>query len=231
VMDVAKKHKLLVIEDAAEALGSYYKSRPVGVHGDAATFSFYGNKTVTTGEGGMIVFKDKAVAERAATLRDHGMLKTKRYWHAEVGYNYRMTNIQAAIGVAQFERLDEFVSAKRWIAKMYSETLERLGRFDIPAQENDCVNSYWLYTCMIKAGAGFTRDQLIDYLNRNGIETRPVFYPIHIMPPYVNFGAPESLKVSADLSQRGMSFPTSVNLTEVELAHICKMVTKFVEKF
>jgi perosamine synthetase len=196
-----------------------------------ATFSFYGNKTVTTGEGGMVVFKNPAVAERAAMLRDHGMMKTKRYWHAEVGYNYRMTNIQAAIGVAQVERLDEFVSAKRHIAKTYNEALADFKAFQVAAIDPDCINSYWLYTCMVKPGAGFTRDQLIEYLNTHGIETRPVFYPMHIMPPYVHYGPPERLTVSKQLSEQGISFPTSVNLTEMELAHICKMVTTFARKF
>ena len=109
IMDLAKRYDLFVIEDCAEALGSYFNGHPVGTFGDAATFSFYGNKTITTGEGGMIVFKDKTVAERAAMLRDHGMKKSKRYWHEEVGYNYRLTNLQAAIGVAQFERLEDLV--------------------------------------------------------------------------------------------------------------------------
>jgi len=132
IIEFAKKHKLLIIEDCAEALGSFYKGKPVGVFGDAATFSFYGNKTITTGEGGMIIFKNEDVAERASMLRDHGMQKTRRYWHQEVGYNYRLTNIQAAIGVAQFERLGEFIAAKRRIAKTYSETLSKIPFFSDP---------------------------------------------------------------------------------------------------
>lgn len=230
IMQLAQKYNLLVIEDCAEALGSYYHEKPVGTFGDVATFSFYGNKTITTGEGGMVVFRDPAIAERAATLRDHGMKKTRRYWHEEVGYNYRLTNVQAAIGVAQFERLDEFIKAKRRIAQIYNETLAGFSYFQLPAELPGCVNSYWLYTCMVMPGSPFSRDQLITHLGNCGVETRPVFYPMHIMPPYTNFGRADELKVSKAKSECGISLPSSVNLTEVELAYICTCLTNFVKK-
>jgi perosamine synthetase len=228
IVALAKRYNLFVIEDCAEALGSYYNDQPVGIFGDASTFSFYGNKTITTGEGGMIVFKNKEVAERAAMLRDHGMKKTKRYWHEEVGFNYRLTNIQAAIGVAQFERLDEFVTAKRRIAKVYNEFLGFSKYFQLPLEEEGTVNSYWLYTCLVKPEAPFSRDELIQFLGKNGIETRPVFYPMHIMPPYTIFGKAENLKNSQLISDCGISLPSSVNLSEVELVYICKMIGQFI---
>ncbi len=228
---LAKKHNLLIVEDCAEALGSYYKDQPVGMFGDASTFSFFGNKTITTGEGGMIVFKDADVAEKAAMLRDHGMQKNRRYWHAAVGYNYRLTNLQAAIGVAQFERLDEFVSAKRKIAKTYNETLGSFPYFQIPAEKLGTTNSYWLYTCMVRPNSPFTRDDLINYLNQHGIETRPVFFPMHIMPPYINFGQASTLQTSLNVSKCGISLPTSVSLTEIELTYICKTISTFVASF
>jgi perosamine synthetase len=228
IMDLAKRYDLFVIEDCAEALGSFFKNHPVGTFGDAATFSFYGNKTITTGEGGMIVFKDKAVAERAAMLRDHGMKKTKRYWHEEVGYNYRLTNLQAAIGVAQFERLGDFVSAKRRIGKVYNEALEQFEYFQRPVENMETVNSYWLYTCLVKPEAPFSRDELMEFLGQNGIETRPVFYPMHIMPPYTTFGKAENLKNSQLISDCGISLPSSVNLSEVELVYICKIISQFI---
>jgi len=231
VVAFAQKHKLLIVEDCAEALGSLYKNQPVGVFGDAATFSFYGNKTITTGEGGMIVFKSDTVAERAAMLRDHGMQKTRRYWHAEIGYNYRLTNIQAAIGVAQFERLNEFVSAKRKIAQVYSHELSQIPFFQLPIEKPDFFNSYWLYTFMVKEGSPFTRDELIDYLNLQGIETRPVFFPMHEMPPYQSYGDARNLQVSKCLSESGMSLPSSVNLTDSELMHICNQIKHFVKKY
>lgn len=230
VMQLAEKYNLLVVEDCAEAIGSYYEDKPVGVFGDAATFSFYGNKTITTGEGGMIVFKKKEVADRAAMLRDHGMKKTKRYWHEEVGYNYRLTNVQAAIGVAQFERLDEFVDAKRRIAKAYNETLGEISFFQIPAEKKNVISSYWLYTCIVLPNAPFTRDNLIEYLGKQGIETRPVFYPMHIMPPYRNFGNSNDMKISSHVSTCGISLPSSVNLTELELGYITASIKNFTNK-
>lgn len=230
IMQLALQHNLFVVEDCAEALGSFYNGVPVGCFGDVATFSFYGNKTITTGEGGMVVFKDKAIAERAATLRDHGMQKTRRYWHEEVGYNYRLTNIQAAIGVAQFERLNEFVEAKKKIAKAYNEAFGQLEFLQVPAAIDNTSNSYWLYTMLVKPEAPFTRDELIDYLHTKGVETRPVFFTMHEMPPYQNFGAADQLSVSTRISDTGISLPSSVNLLDEELAHICHCITSFCNK-
>lgn len=227
VTGFASKNNLLVVEDCAEALGSYYKSKPVGTFGDAATFSFYGNKTITTGEGGMVIFKSAEIAKQAAILRDHGMEKERRYWHAQVGFNYRLTNLQAAIGVAQYERLEDFVNAKRHIAKTYNEAFKASEMIQTPVELQDCVNSYWLYTFLIKKNATFTREELMDFMNQNGIETRPVFFPMHTMPPYTEFGNPEELQVSINVSKNGLSLPSSVNLTEVELTHICDTLISF----
>lgn len=231
VMELSSKHNLKVIEDCAEALGSYYHRRPVGVFGDAATFSFYGNKIITTGEGGMVLFKNDEVAERAALLRDHGMQKSKKYWHLEVGYNYRLTNIQAAIGVAQFERLEEFVAAKRKVARSYNEVLSNNPYFQTPVELDGMINTYWLYTFMVRPTAPFNRDDMMSYLNQQGVETRPVFYPLHAMPPYHSFGKPEELVISQQLSSSGISLPSSVNLTEIQLAHISESIKKFIQKF
>jgi perosamine synthetase len=230
ICEFANRYNLKVIEDCAEALGSMYKGRPVGVFGDVATFSFYGNKTITTGEGGMIVFKDEKVAEFASVMRDHGMDKIKRYWHSFVGYNYRLTNIQAAIGVAQFERLSEFVEAKRKIASFYNRYLSQIDYFTIPTERNNCLNSYWLYTFLINEDAPFKRDELIEQLSLSGIESRPVFFPMHEMPPYINFGDPINLTISKKISRQGMSLPSSVVLTELELEHICNSIISICNK-
>lgn len=227
---IVNKHNLLVVEDCAEALGSKYKGRPVGVFGDAATFSFFGNKTITTGEGGMVLFKDPEVAKKSAVLRDHGMSKEKRYWHDLVGYNYRLTNLQAAIGVAQFERLNDFVEAKRTLAEIYNKTLSEFSFFQTPIEEKKTINSYWLYTFLIKKNAPFTRGDLMDYLNKKGIETRPVFYPLHVMPPYKNFGNDDSLNISIEISECGMSLPSSVGLSEIEANYICNCISEFISE-
>ena len=221
---LAEKYNLLIVEDCAEALGSYYKGKPVGIFGDVATFSFFGNKTITTGEGGMVIFKNPEAAERAAMLRDHGMKKTRRYWHEEIGYNYRLTNIQAAIGVAQFERLKEFVDAKRKIAKAYTEALSAMPYLQTPVEKAEMINSFWLYTFLVKADAPFNRDQLIQFLQKKSIETRPVFFPMHLMPPYTSFGNSNDLKISQNISNCGISLPSAVNLSEVEIHYICKTI-------
>jgi perosamine synthetase len=158
------------------------------------------------------------------------MNKTKRYWHDHVGYNYRITNIQAALGVAQFERLDEFVFSKIRNATFYNELFDSLGYFDTPFYNSEVVNSFWLYTCLVKTNAPFTRDELIDFLHQKGIETRPVFYPMHEMPPYTEF-APKKLEVSIDISRRGISFPSSVNLSNLELEYIKKILTLFINQY
>jgi perosamine synthetase len=224
---LAVKHELLIIEDCAEALGSLYQGRPVGVFGDVATFSFFGNKTITTGEGGMVVFKDLKIAEYASVLRDHGMEKTRRYWHAHVGYNYRLTNIQAAIGVAQYERLAEFVSAKRKIAATYNNCISKINFLTIPAERKDCVNSYWLYTFLVNEDAPFSRDNLIEYLSLCGVESRPVFFPIHEMPPYESFGNKSQLLVSSYISSSGISLPSASSLTNEEQLFVCNCIEKF----
>lgn len=217
LMAIARKHGLLVIEDCAEALGALYKGKPVGSFGDAATFSFFGNKTITTGEGGMVLFRDAAVADKAIVLRDHGMDKQKRYWHRFVGYNYRMTNVQAAIGVAQLERLDMFVNAKRELAAYYNAGLKRIGDITLPPDESWAFNGFWLYSCLVQEGFGMERDELMEKMTRNGIETRPLFYPLHEMPPYVGYIRPgQGFEVTTRLSQAGISLPSSVTITREE---------------
>lgn len=217
LLALARAHDLLVVEDCAEALGATYNGRPVGSFGDAATFSFFGNKTITTGEGGMTLFRDPAVADRAAVLRDHGMDKQKRYWHQLVGFNYRMTNVQAAIGVAQLERLEGFVQAKRRLAMRYNEGLGALGHVTLPPEEPWAHNGYWLYSCILGEGFGIGRDELMEKLLKNGVETRPLFYPLHEMPPYARYVRPgQRFEVSTRLSRSGISLPSSVTITEEE---------------
>ncbi|MFL5753816.1 MAG: aminotransferase class I/II-fold pyridoxal phosphate-dependent enzyme [Bacteroidia bacterium] len=220
IMAIAKKHKLLVVEDAAEAIGSLYKGTHVGTFGDAATFSFFGNKTITTGEGGMVFFKSKAAYEKALVLRDHGMSKVKKYWHEYVGFNYRMTNLQGALGCAQLERINEFVELKRNLAKQYNEILSAFRDFELPPEESWAKCGFWLYTAILNENAELSRDQLIEKMLKNGVETRPVFYPLHEMPPYKDYPTKSSFKNSTHLSSQGISFPSSVNITKEEIDNI-----------
>lgn len=225
LMAIAKKHNLFVIEDCAEALGTLYKGKHVGTFGEAATFSFFGNKTITTGEGGMVLFNDQATCDKAMVLRDHGMSKQKRYWHDFVGYNYRMTNIQAAIGVAQLERLKEFVDLKRNMASVYNAGLKPQKGITVPPEKEWAYNGYWLYTCIIDPKEGVSRNELIEKLTRNGVETRPVFYPLHEMPPYIQYIRPgQEFPVTNYISENGISLPSSVNITPEEQATIVNSI-------
>ena len=222
LMEIAKKYNLKVIEDCAEAVGSYYHGQHVGCFGDAATFSFFGNKTITTGEGGMVMFKEKTVFEKAQLLRDHGMSKEKRYWHEEVGFNYRLTNLQAAVGVAQLERADHFVSQKRWMAKIYTEGLRNSQLFLLPGEYGDVVNSYWLYTIYLRNPSEETRDSILDQLKNFGIQARPVFYSMHRMPPYQKSALCSSrYNHSLSLSKGGISLPSSASVTRDEINRVC----------
>ncbi|WMX16018.1 MULTISPECIES: aminotransferase class I/II-fold pyridoxal phosphate-dependent enzyme [unclassified Aureispira] len=231
IMRIAEKHDLLVVEDCAEALGSTYEGKPLGAFGDAATFSFYGNKTITTGEGGMVLFKNFDIADKGAVLRDHGMSKEKRYWHDYVGFNYRLTNLQAAIGVAQFERLDEFVNAKKTLAQKYNEVLSKYDFFQTPIEKENVTNSYWLYTFLINETAPFTRKDLMDFLNEKGVETRPIFFPLNVMPPYVEYAQNNTFDISERVSKAGMSLPSAVNLSALEVDYICDCLNEFVSMY
>lgn len=229
IFALAKQHNLLVVEDCAEAVGSLYRGSHVGNKADAATFSFFGNKTITTGEGGMIFFKDEKVYEKALVLRDHGMSKTKKYWHEYVGFNYRMTNLQGALGCAQLERVTEFVSRKRELAETYNNMLGEIGSFELPPQEEWAYNGFWLYTAILKKNDTIGRDQLIEKMLRNGVEMRPAFYPLHQMPPYKNFPSKSDFKNSIYISQQGISFPSSVNITAEEIDNIRRSLRTIVD--
>lgn len=210
IMAIAKKHKLFVIEDAAEAHGAKYKSKTVGSIGDIGCFSFFGNKVITTGEGGMCVTNSQKLAERIRVYKDHGMSKKRRYWHAVVGYNYRMTNLQAAIGLAQLERLDEILVQHAHIEELYRTHLATSPLLEF--QRNDLPNRKkitWLVSVLVKNGK---RDQLIQVLKSKGIDSRPFFYPLSIMKiykPYVH-----SAKISKEIAKNGINFPTTLQVTE-----------------
>jgi perosamine synthetase len=220
---VSEKYNLKIIEDCAEALGSKWNNVPAGTFGDVATFSFFGNKTITTGEGGMVLFRDQRNAERARTLRDHGMSKEKRYWHDQVGFNYRLTNLQAAVGVAQLERFDKILAKKIEIGNLYSKYFENAtGVMHIPKRLEGVKNSNWLYTILIDPR--LNRDKLIERLKYFGIETRPVFYPLNEMPPYKNFPRSKNLNVSQKVSKSGISLPTSITLGAEEIESISQTV-------
>jgi len=225
IMTTARKHNLYVIEDAAEAHGAEYKGKKVGSFGDISCFSFYGNKIITTGEGGMCLTSDETLAERMKILRDHGMNPDRRYWHDIVGFNYRMTNMQAAVGVAQLVKLDRFIERKRDIVKWYSAGLKDLVekgviKLHLEMPWAKCVS--WMFSILIEDGSGTNRGELMRKLGEKGIDVRPLFYPIHTMPPYKsrqNFPNAEAL------SKKGISLPSGVGLEEETVTWITKVIS------
>ncbi len=227
LLALAARHKLLVIEDAAEAMGSRYKDRPCGAIGDAGTFSFFSNKLITTGEGGAIAFRDARSAQRARMLRDHGMDPAKRYWHLEVGFNYRLTNMQAALGCAQIEQLDRFLERKIEIAGQYGETLGGIDGVALPANLPGLLNSYWAYSIVMDfAALGISRDEFAVRLDKAGIETRPLFYPLHEMPPYRPYAGNRAYPTTTALSRGGLSLPSAVTLSAAETRYIGGVIAR-----
>lgn len=231
IQKIAKKHNLFLIEDCAEGMGTYYKNRHVGNFGDASTFSFFGNKTITTGEGGMISFKEKKYYKVAKTLRDHGMSSKKKYWHNFVGYNYRMTNMQAAVGLAQMERVKFFMKQKKNMAKKYRSYLNSNKKIYFSKNYPDTKSSYWLYYIRLKEKTSKARDKIINLLLKNGIEARNCFYPVHLMKPYKKyFSKKNNLDVSIKISKSIIALPSSVNLGDKEIKNICANLNMILNK-
>lgn len=229
ILDIAKKFGLFVIEDAAEAHGALYKNKIVGSLGDIGTFSFFGNKIITTGEGGMVVTNSEALADKVRLLKGQGMDPQRRYWFPMVGYNYRMTNIQAAIGLAQLENFIWHFNKRREVASLYYKFLRGLEEFlELPVEKEWARHSFWMFSILLKKDVKISRDELMQGLEKDGIETRPVFYPMHIMPPYADAHA--NLPVATHIASRGINLPTHSLLTEEDIAHIAGSLERHCNK-
>ena len=228
IHSIAKRHQLAVIEDAAEAHGAQVEGRKVGSLGLAGTFSFYGNKILTTGEGGMVTTDDDALAARVRQFRGQGMDPKRRYWFPIVGYNYRMTNIAAAIGCAQLERAEELLRCRLRIARGYRERLapwsDRLGLV-LPVEVPWAESVHWLWSVRVPVRQ---RDSLMAFLLESGIETRPFFTPMHRLPIYADasFRQGRELPIAEELGDSGISLPTWSNLMDADLDRICDSVVK-----
>ena len=217
---LAREHGLLVIEDAAEAHGARAGGRMVGSIGSCASFSFFGNKIVTTGEGGAVTTNDAALAARLRLLRGQGMDLARRYWFPVVGYNYRMANIPAAIGLAQLEGIERKLAQRKALAAAYDERLSDVAVVTTPTAPPWSDSVTWLYTVLLDVPTAAARDEVGRRLAEDGIETRPVFYPMHQMPPY--FEPDADYPVADWLARRGLSLPTHVQLTEAHIERICE---------
>jgi perosamine synthetase len=220
VLEIAARHGLKVVEDAAQAHGLSCDGKPCGSFGDISTFSFYPNKLVTTGEGGMILTDDPALAERCRSLRNLCFQAEKRFVHEELGFNFRMSNLQAALGVAQLERLDQFVAKKRQMGERYRELLAQTAAIALPqAATPHGDNIYWVYGVVLDESAGFDAEEAMRRLAALGVGTRPFFWPMHEQPVLRKLGlfAGESCPVAERLARRGFYLPSGLALTEAQM--------------
>jgi perosamine synthetase len=228
VCAIADKYGLHVIEDGCEAHGGEYRGAKVGSMGTIGCFSFYGNKIITTGEGGMLVTDDPSLADHARLLKDHGMCRTRKYWHGHIGFNYRMTNLQAALGVAQMERIEKVIDRKRRNARLYNALLGEIPGITQPQEAPWARHVYWLYTILIEDCFRSSRKTIIAELAMRGIETRPFFYPISSMPPYLN-GRRQAFAVAEGVSRKGLSLPSSPLLKQKSIRRICAVLRELAD--
>ncbi len=214
---IARRSGAVLVEDAAEAHGARYRGRPVGSLGHVACFSFYGNKMITTGEGGMVLTSDAKLAARLRLLRDHAMSSKRRYYHDEIGFNYRMTTLQAALGLAQLDRFAEILERKRRIAAWYRDGLRGLP-LELAPELPGCENVHWMFSALVARRARLDRDALARRLSDRGVDTRPFFVPIPELPPY---RSRRRYPVAADLAARGFNLPSGPRLTRRDVRVIC----------
>jgi len=229
VLELCKKYKLKLIEDTAEMIGQTYKNHPCGSFGDISTVSFYSNKHITTGEGGMILTDDKSIAENCREIRNLYFQAKKRFIHHKLGWNMRMTNIQAALGLAQLERLDEFLEKKRWIGSKYNDLLENLGGAQLPLRKTDFAsNIYWVYGLVLEKSLNCDSVEIMKNLSENNIGCRPFFYPLHKQPVLAEEGLfkGESYPVAERLYKKGFYLPSGLALTESQITRVAEQLIK-----
>jgi perosamine synthetase len=218
ILSIARKYNLQVYEDAAEAHGAKYRNKRVGSFGNAGCFSFYGNKIITTGEGGMVITNNKIFANKMRILRKAGISMKRRYYYPQLGFNYNMTNIQAAIGLAQLKKIDLIIKKKREISTLYNKYLETLvPRIILPPKARWAESVFWMYSILVPTKDGITRNILMSRLKEVGIETRPFFFPLH---KYKRYGVSNKLPVVEYLANTGINLPSSPNLDEEKIKFI-----------
>ncbi len=220
---IADRHNLAIVEDAAEAHGAEYKGRRVGSFGEMASFSFYANKIITTGEGGMIVTDNRERAELLQTMRNYGFTQERHFWHKVMGFSYRMTNLQAAIGLGQFERIDQLLEARRSNARLYNELLKDVPGITTPPEAEDVKSVYWMYGVLVEDDFGMSKDRLRQVLADHGVETRSFFIPIHLQPIY-SYLLSDEFPVSEELGQKGFYLPSASSLKPHQIEFICDVI-------
>jgi perosamine synthetase len=232
---VAGERGIAVIEDAAEAIGAEYRSRKAGSLGTTAVFSFHGSKTLTTGEGGLLVTGDEALYQRVLVLRDHGRTPgDKHFFNAEVAFKYKMSSMQAALGLAQLERLPELLETKRAIFRWYEEALQPLQGLALNYEAPGTRSSYWMVTLIFPESSGITKEDAMEVLDRQGIDTRPFFHPLSALPAYRDLkqaGAAKARnRTSYRVSPRGLNLPSALNLTIDDVQYVSRCVKRILEQ-
>ncbi|HPN32010.1 MAG TPA: DegT/DnrJ/EryC1/StrS family aminotransferase [bacterium] len=224
ILYIARKYNLLLIEDCAEAHGAEFDNKKIGSFGVGGCFSFYGNKVITSGEGGMIVTNNKKIFEKLLFLRDHAMSTKKRYYHSEIGFNYRMTNLQAAVGLAQLEKIDKILNLKNEIEKEYIENLADIGNIKFQKIFYDRKKICWLFSALVNENKTKNRNGLINHLLKNNIDSRPFFIPMTNLPPYY---CKRKNSNALFLSKKGINLPSSINICESQIKYICKKIKNY----
>ena len=227
IMAIAKKYKLFVVEDAAEAHGAEYKKRKCGSFGDINCFSFYANKIITTGEGGMIVTNDKKIYQEAIKFRNLYHSEKTRFIHEKIGYNYRMTNLQAAVGCGEMKNIGRYIGKKQWLANLYNQGLKNIPGIKIPFTHEYNKNVYWMYGIVIdKKRYGLNRDELKNELKKQGVDTRDFFYAPSDQPILKKYLNKESFPNSEYLSRNGLYLPSGLAITKKQINYIVKAILK-----
>ncbi len=233
LLRLAKKHKIKVIEDSSETIGLEIKKKKCGSFGDISTFSFYTNKHITTGEGGMVLTNNKSIAKKCIKLRNLFFNNKKRFYHEEIGWNYRMSNLNAAVGVAQFENLRKTINLKRKIGNIYYKNLKGINSIKLqPLKTKYCENIFWVFGILLKKNSNLNIKKIQKLLLRKGIQTRPFFWPLHKQPILEkNLKKNYILPNSEFLSKNGFYLPSGLSLKKHHIEHVCKELKKILSKF
>jgi perosamine synthetase len=231
LLDLADQHGIVIVEDAAEAHGAEYRGRRIGSFGAASCFSFYANKLITTGEGGMVLVDDDRLLERARRFRNLGFQPGRRFVHAELGFNFRLTNLQAALGLTQVDRIDEIVARKRAMGRAYTERLSRIDAIELQSEQAWSRGVYWMYGLLVREATGLDAAELARRLAQRGIESRPFFLGMHEQPVMRERGlfVGESYPVSERLARQGLYLPSGLGLNEADIDRICQAVGEALE--
>lgn len=226
IITIARKRKLFVVEDASEAHGGEYKGKRVGGIGDVGAFSLYANKLVTTGEGGIVTTNDPGVAKRARLLRNHAFSPDRHFWHKETGFGYKMTNLQAAVGVGQIERFEELFAKKQMVAALYRNDLAGISGITLPPEKTDYINTHWMFGILVA-----DKNKLRRRLAARGIETRSFFVPIHVQPVYQHLFKDGVYPTAERLCRDGLYLPSFTTLTKKDIGRVVKAIQQHHENY